>query len=247
MPEYAQENRPLRVALGDLDPGAALITRFAGTEAVSKLFSFTLDLLSDNHDKRKIQKIVTSGSTGEPLAFFADEGHLTDVRTAAVAAMVARELGRTGAGHIVHAEHPLIPLIDNVDATLRIDKYVGGRSEGRRRRRAGQDRPISAGHVIEAHDPVVAAVGRVDPALAIDRDAAEPHELVGARAAAAECRRAGGTQPHHPAVARICNEQIPGTVYCDSFGRADLSVYCWSAIAGEARDSDSSDSVNDPC
>ncbi|TMK13119.1 MAG: glycosyltransferase, partial [Actinobacteria bacterium] len=39
------------------------------------------DLLSDNHDKRKIQKIVTSGSTGEPLAFFADRFQL-DMRWA---------------------------------------------------------------------------------------------------------------------------------------------------------------------
>jgi phenylacetate-CoA ligase len=30
------------------------------------------DLLADNHDKRRIQKIVTSGSTGEPLALFVD-------------------------------------------------------------------------------------------------------------------------------------------------------------------------------
>ena len=39
------------------------------------------DLLSDNHDKRKIQKIVTSGSTGEPLALFADRFQL-DMRWA---------------------------------------------------------------------------------------------------------------------------------------------------------------------
>jgi phenylacetate-CoA ligase len=39
------------------------------------------DLLSDNHDKRKIQKIVTSGSTGEPLAVFVDRLQL-DMRWA---------------------------------------------------------------------------------------------------------------------------------------------------------------------
>jgi ornithine cyclodeaminase/alanine dehydrogenase-like protein (mu-crystallin family) len=38
--------------------------------------------------------LLSSAETGEPVAFLADEGHLTDVRTAAVAAMVARELGR---------------------------------------------------------------------------------------------------------------------------------------------------------
>jgi ornithine cyclodeaminase len=38
--------------------------------------------------------LLSSAKTGEPVAFLADGGHLTDVRTAAVAAMVARELGR---------------------------------------------------------------------------------------------------------------------------------------------------------
>jgi phenylacetate-CoA ligase len=39
------------------------------------------DLLSDNHDKRKILKVVTSGSTGEPLALFCDRFQL-DMRWA---------------------------------------------------------------------------------------------------------------------------------------------------------------------
>jgi ornithine cyclodeaminase/alanine dehydrogenase-like protein (mu-crystallin family) len=38
--------------------------------------------------------LLSSAETGEPVAFLADGGHLTDVRTAAVAALVARELGR---------------------------------------------------------------------------------------------------------------------------------------------------------
>ncbi|MGA2269104.1 MAG: ornithine cyclodeaminase family protein [Bryobacteraceae bacterium] len=38
--------------------------------------------------------LLCSAQTGEPLALLADAGHLTDVRTAAVAAMVARELER---------------------------------------------------------------------------------------------------------------------------------------------------------
>jgi ornithine cyclodeaminase len=38
--------------------------------------------------------LLSSAGTGEPLAFLADGGHLTDVRTAAVAAMTACELGR---------------------------------------------------------------------------------------------------------------------------------------------------------
>lgn len=39
------------------------------------------DLLSDNHDKRKIQKIATSGSTGEPMVLFVDRLQL-DMRWA---------------------------------------------------------------------------------------------------------------------------------------------------------------------
>jgi ornithine cyclodeaminase len=38
--------------------------------------------------------LVCSAETGEPLAVLADEGHLTDVRTAAASAMLARELCR---------------------------------------------------------------------------------------------------------------------------------------------------------
>ncbi len=38
--------------------------------------------------------LLSSAETGEPVAFLSDAGHLTDVRTAAAAALVARELGR---------------------------------------------------------------------------------------------------------------------------------------------------------
>jgi ornithine cyclodeaminase len=38
--------------------------------------------------------LLSSAETGDPVAFLADAGHLTDVRTAAVSALVAHELGR---------------------------------------------------------------------------------------------------------------------------------------------------------
>src|SRR5437764_2469339 len=38
--------------------------------------------------------LLSSAETGEPIAFLADRGHLTDVRTSAVSAMVARGLVR---------------------------------------------------------------------------------------------------------------------------------------------------------
>ena len=41
--------------------------------------------------------LLCSAETGQPVALLADEGHLTDVRTAAVAAMVAQDLGRDDA------------------------------------------------------------------------------------------------------------------------------------------------------
>jgi ornithine cyclodeaminase len=39
--------------------------------------------------------LLCSAQTGQPVALLADEGHLTDVRTAAAAAMVAQDLGRS--------------------------------------------------------------------------------------------------------------------------------------------------------
>jgi ornithine cyclodeaminase len=39
--------------------------------------------------------LLCSAETGEPLAMLADQGHLTDVCTAAVSAMIAREIGRS--------------------------------------------------------------------------------------------------------------------------------------------------------
>jgi phenylacetate-CoA ligase len=40
------------------------------------------DLLSDNHDKRRIQRVTTSGSTGEPFVCYADQ-HQLEIRWAA--------------------------------------------------------------------------------------------------------------------------------------------------------------------
>ena len=39
--------------------------------------------------------LLLSAENGDPLAYFADRGEMTDIRTAAVSAMVTRELGRT--------------------------------------------------------------------------------------------------------------------------------------------------------
>jgi ornithine cyclodeaminase len=55
---------------------------------------FVVKMATTFHGKGNGMMLLASAETGEPVAYFADSGHLTDVRTAAVSAMVARELGR---------------------------------------------------------------------------------------------------------------------------------------------------------
>jgi ornithine cyclodeaminase len=58
---------------------------------------FALKMASTFAGKGNGMMLLCSAETGEPVVYLAEEGHLTDVRTAAVAAMVARELGRRDA------------------------------------------------------------------------------------------------------------------------------------------------------
>jgi ornithine cyclodeaminase len=55
---------------------------------------FALKMASTFQGKGNGMMMLASAETGEPVAYLADQGHLTDVRTAAVSALVARELGR---------------------------------------------------------------------------------------------------------------------------------------------------------
>lgn len=55
---------------------------------------FALKMAGTFQGKGSGMILLCSAETGEPVAYLADSGHLTDVRTAAVSAMVARELGR---------------------------------------------------------------------------------------------------------------------------------------------------------
>ena len=55
---------------------------------------FALKMASTFHGKGNGMMLLCSAETGEPVAYLSDAGHLTDVRTAAVSAMVAKELGR---------------------------------------------------------------------------------------------------------------------------------------------------------
>jgi ornithine cyclodeaminase len=56
---------------------------------------FVLKMATTFHGRGNGMMLLASAETGEPVAYLADAGHLTDIRTAAVAAMVARELHRT--------------------------------------------------------------------------------------------------------------------------------------------------------
>lgn len=56
---------------------------------------FVLKMASTFHGIGQGMMLLASAETGQPVAYLDDAGHLTDVRTAAVAAMVARELRRT--------------------------------------------------------------------------------------------------------------------------------------------------------
>jgi ornithine cyclodeaminase len=56
---------------------------------------FALKIAGTFSGKSSGMMLLSSAETGEPVAFLADSGHLTDVRTAAVSAMVTRELRRS--------------------------------------------------------------------------------------------------------------------------------------------------------
>ena len=55
---------------------------------------FALKMATTFHGAGNGMMLLASAATGEPMAYLADAGHLTDVRTAAVSAMVARTLNR---------------------------------------------------------------------------------------------------------------------------------------------------------
>ena len=56
---------------------------------------FALKMAATFQGTSKGMMLLASAETGDPVVYLDDGGHLTDVRTAAVSAMVARALGRT--------------------------------------------------------------------------------------------------------------------------------------------------------
>jgi ornithine cyclodeaminase len=55
---------------------------------------FVLKMASTLGGRGNGMMLLADAQTGEPVAYLADAGHLTDIRTAAVAALIARELHR---------------------------------------------------------------------------------------------------------------------------------------------------------
>jgi type VI secretion system secreted protein VgrG len=113
MPEYAQQHRPLRIALGDLDPNAALITRFAGTEAVSKLFSFTLDLAAPVTDPLKFEDVL-----GKPASVQIDQ-HTLGQQTRTVHGLISRFSQGKRDDRFIHYRAELVPALWLLTRTTR--------------------------------------------------------------------------------------------------------------------------------
>jgi ornithine cyclodeaminase len=78
---------PMHLATGRGEVHMKSSYRRGGKHFVLKMAS-TFDGVGDG------MMLLASAETGRPVAYLADAGHLTDVRTAAVSAMIARELGR---------------------------------------------------------------------------------------------------------------------------------------------------------
>src|SRR5207253_9833275 len=83
----------------DIAPEQAEVHMKSSYRRGGKYFALKIACTFPRNPKRGLptgngMMLLSSAETGEPVALLADAGHLTDVRTAAVAAMVARELGR---------------------------------------------------------------------------------------------------------------------------------------------------------
>jgi ornithine cyclodeaminase len=83
----------------DIAPQGAEVHIKSSYGRIRKYFAIKIASTFPNNRERGLPTgnglmLLCSAETGEPLALLADEGHLTDIRTAAVSAMIARELGR---------------------------------------------------------------------------------------------------------------------------------------------------------
>jgi len=88
-------------ARGECDTPMPMHLEIGGGEVHMKSSSrqggkyFVLKMATTFQGRGNGMMLLASAETGVPVAYLDDAGHLTDIRTAAVAAMIARELGRT--------------------------------------------------------------------------------------------------------------------------------------------------------
>ena len=163
------------------------------------------------HAHRQWMMLLSSAETGEPVAFLADAGHLTDVRTAAVAALVARELGRqrSRARHS-RDRHPGAPAGPDArrDSGAGADRDLGPHAGTRRGvppRSSGAAAAIPKSRVAESPADVarrarlIATATAVAPAAAARRRSAARHAHLRRRIGLA---RQAGTRPRDPAPRR---------------------------------------------
>jgi type VI secretion system secreted protein VgrG len=68
MAGFNQETRPVRVTLGDVDPTGVLITAFSGTEKLSRLYRFTMDLVAPADAPLKFDAVL-----GQPAVVAIDQ------------------------------------------------------------------------------------------------------------------------------------------------------------------------------
>src|SRR5262245_28839516 len=68
MSDFPQDNRPLRVKLGDVDPAKYLITAFSGREEISRLYTYTLTLVAGIDEPLKFEDVL-----GKPAVVAIDQ------------------------------------------------------------------------------------------------------------------------------------------------------------------------------
>ena len=100
MPAFPQDTRPLRVKLGDVPVDGVVITGFAGTEAISELYTFTLTLLAPVDAPLKFEDVL-----GKPVVVAIDQ----DGKTRHVHGLVSRFRQDERDNRFAHYRAELVP------------------------------------------------------------------------------------------------------------------------------------------
>src|SRR5262245_41282859 len=100
MPASPQDTRPLRVKLGDVPADGVLLTGFAGTEAISELYTFTLTLVASVNEPLKVEDVL-----GKSAVVAIDQ----DGKTRYVRGIVSRFRQEERDKHFAHYRAELVP------------------------------------------------------------------------------------------------------------------------------------------